>query len=59
MIIGGLIKMTQNELELLNLIREHNNPEQALITAIEIIVEYLNLHESFELKPSADSRECV
>lgn len=51
--------MTQNELELLNLIREHNNPEQALITAIEIIVEYLNLHESFELKPSVDFRECV
>lgn len=50
--------MTQNELELLNLIREHDNPEQALITAIEIIVEHLNLLESSELLFSADSREC-
>ena len=50
--------MTQNELELLNLIREHNNPEQSLMTATKIIVEYLNLLESSELLLSADSREC-
>ena len=33
--------MTQNELELLNIIREHDNPEQALVTAIELIIKYL------------------
>lgn len=29
--------MTKNEKELINLIRENNNPEQALIIAIETI----------------------
>ena len=34
--------MTNNELELLNLIRESDNPKQALCTAIEVILAYLN-----------------
>lgn len=34
--------MTNNELELLNLIRENDNPDQALTTAIEVILVYLN-----------------
>lgn len=33
--------MTNNELELLNLIRESANPEQALVIAIEVILDYL------------------
>jgi hypothetical protein len=33
--------MTNNELELLNLIRESDNPEQALCTAIDTIIKYL------------------
>ena len=33
--------MTQNELELLNIIRENDNPEQALVTVIELIIKYL------------------
>lgn len=33
--------MSNNEIELLNLIRENDNPEQALTTAIEIILSYL------------------
>ena len=40
--------MTNNEIELLNLIRENDNPEQALSTAIEIIIKYLEQPESFE-----------
>ena len=40
--------MTNNEIELLNLIRNNANPEQALITAIEIIIKYLEQPESFE-----------
>lgn len=38
--------MTRNELELLNMIREHDNPEIALETALEIIISYLEQHES-------------
>lgn len=30
--------MTKNEIELLNIVRESDNPTQALITAIEIII---------------------
>lgn len=40
--------MTTNELELLNLIRNNDNPEQALCTAIEVIIKYLEQPESFE-----------
>ena len=40
--------MTDNEIKLLNLIRENDNPEQALVTAIEIIIMYLEQPESFE-----------
>ena len=34
--------MTDNELELLNLIRTNDNPEQALIEAMDIILSYLS-----------------
>ena len=40
--------MTNNELELLKLIRENDNPEQTLVTAIDIILKYLEQPESFE-----------
>lgn len=33
--------MTKNERELINLIREHNNPEQALIIAIETLSKFI------------------
>ena len=33
----GVKTMTNNELELISMIREHNNPEQALLTAVLII----------------------
>ena len=49
--------MTEKEYELLNIIRNHNNPEFALITAVEIIVEYLNHLESSESILSVDSQE--
>lgn len=38
--------MTRNELELLNMIRSHDNPEIALETALEIIISYLEQCES-------------
>lgn len=37
--------MTRNELELLNMIREHNNPEIALTMALDIILLYLEQSE--------------
>ncbi len=49
--------MTNNEIELLNLIRENDNPERAFVTAIEIILSYLNRHEPSESKLSVDSLE--
>ena len=33
--------MSNNELELIELIRENDDPERALIVAAEIIIEYL------------------
>ena len=40
--------MTANEIELIKLIRENDNPEQALVTAVETILTYLKQHESSE-----------
>lgn len=48
--------MTDNEIKLINIIHEHDDPNQALITAFEIIVQYLNRRESSELTLSVDSR---
>ena len=51
--------MTENELKLLSMVREHDNPEQALITAIEIILKYLAQPESFEEPSLVCSQEFV
>lgn len=39
--------MTENERQLIDIIRNNENPEQALITATAIILDYLTQHESF------------
>ena len=44
----GELQMTKNEIELLNIIRENDNPTRALMTATLIILGYLKQHESFE-----------
>ena len=44
--------MSNNEIELINMIRENDNPEQAAMVAIDIILKYLRQPESFEV-PSA------
>lgn len=44
--------MTENEKELIKIIRENDNPEQALMTAAVIILGFLKQHESF-VEPSA------
>ena len=43
---------SDNNLELLQMIRENNNPEQALLTATLVILDFLKQHESSE-EPSA------
>lgn len=40
--------MTDNEKELIKIIRENDNPEQALMTAAVIILDFLKQHESSE-----------
>lgn len=51
--------MTENEMKLLEMIRKNDNPEQALLIAIEIIVDFLSHHEASQLKPSVDSQALV
>lgn len=40
--------MTENKTELIRLILENDNPEQAVMTAASIILELLTPHESSE-----------
>lgn len=46
--------LCENELELLKIIRENDNPEQALMTAAVIILGYLKQHGSSEEQAAAD-----
>ena len=52
----GIKIMTDNEKELINLIRANDNPEKALVTAAVIILDFLKLHGSFEAQGSVDLR---
>ena len=38
--------MTRNEEELMRMIRENDNPEQAVMIAVDTILEYLRQHGS-------------
>ena len=49
--------MTANEQELITLIRENDNPEQALATAVDTIISYLRLHGSFQEQVAVDLQE--
>lgn len=49
--------MTNNEIELLNIIRENDNPQQALMTATVIILDFLKQHGSSQEQAPADLRE--
>lgn len=48
--------MTKNEYELMYLIRTNDNPEKALMTAIDIICQYIKQPLSSP-KPSAADRQ--
>ena len=45
--------MTDNEKELIRIIRENDNPEQALMAAAVIVLGFLKQHESFEAQVPA------
>ena len=47
--------MTRNEHELMYLIRTNDNPQKAILTAIDIICQYIKPHESSPKQPAADS----
>ena len=51
--------LCQNEEELLRIIRENDNPEQAAMVAIETILEYLRQPESFEARAAVYLRAPV
>lgn len=44
--------MSENEQELITIIRENDNPEQALLVAVEVILSFLVQPESSQ-EPSA------
>ena len=48
--------MTNNELELINIIRKSENPEQAILTAVVIIGSVLERSLSYQ-EPFADSQQ--
>jgi hypothetical protein len=53
----GEISMTANEIELIKLIRENDNPEQALTTAVDIILLFLVQQRSSEVRAVVAPRE--
>lgn len=49
--------MTKNEYELMYLIRTNDNPEKAVLTAIDIICQYIKQHGSLREPPAAGQQE--
>ena len=49
--------MTDNELKLINMIRKSNNPDRAMVIAINTICWYLMQHESSATPSVADFQE--
>jgi hypothetical protein len=49
--------MTENEKELIKIIRENDNPQTALAVAVEAILSYLKQHGSSQEQAVADLRE--
>ena len=49
--------MTENEKELIKMIRENDNPQQALTTAVDTILLFLVQQKSFEAQAFAVAQE--
>lgn len=44
---GEEMKVTTAKSELLHLVRQADDPEQARVTALQVVISFLALHESF------------
>ncbi len=51
--------MSENEIKLIEMIRNHSNPGEAFVKALEIILLFLKLHEQHESTSVVDLRESV
>ena len=49
--------MTDNERELINLLRENDNPEKVASYMLNLFLDYLHKHDPSQEKPSADLQE--
>ena len=49
--------MTENERELITLLRESDDPEKVAIYMLNLFLDYLHTHAPSQEKPSADLRE--
>ena len=49
--------MTDNERELVNLLRENDNPEKVASYMLNLFLDYLHTHAPSQEKPSADLQE--
>ena len=49
--------MTDNEKELIDMIRHSDNPEESICVAVEIILAFLKQHESSQEQSSVVLRE--
>ena len=49
--------MTDHELELLYIIRTHENPEKALKIALDLMIDFLEKHEALQDTSSEHPRE--
>ena len=49
--------MTENEIKLINLIREADNPDKAILTAVDTILLFLVQQKSFEAQGFAVTQE--
>jgi hypothetical protein len=49
--------MTNNEIELLNIIHQHSNPEKAIEIAIKTILEFLEQDEPYQAQSSSYRQE--
>lgn len=51
--------MSENEIKLIEMIRNHSNPGEAFVKALEIILLFLKLHEQHESTSVVDLQESV
>ena len=51
--------MTNNEKELINIIRESKNPEQVTCYMLSLALDYLRTHAPYQEKPAVAPQEFV